>query len=338
MLNKKKLKIGYLGAGTWGFCLASLLSSKGYEVIVWARDDKLARQLEDQKIHPDLPHFKAKGPIRFTSNIEESLDGTSLIVESVTSAGIRPVFEKVKALGGVSCPIVLTSKGIEQNSELLLSEVLIDVLGKESKSLIGCLSGPSHAEEVVKNLPTSVVASAYQPDIIERIHEAFTTPTFRIYPNSDMNGVQFGAAMKNIMAIACGISDGLGFGDNTKAALMTRGLHEIRKLSVTKGARFETLYGLAGMGDLCVTCLSTLSRNYRFGRLIAEGLSPAKAKEKIAVAVEGAYTCLSAMQLGKHHRIDLPITQAVYSILYENISPLQAVKMLLQRVTKEEHL
>lgn len=332
------MKIGYLGAGTWGFCLAALLASKGYKCVVWARDSKLIEVLSETKEHPDLPGFVAAGDLTFTTNMEEAVIGKDLIVESVTSAGIRPVFEMVKKITLPSCPIVLTSKGIEQNSELLLSEVIQEILGPESKNLIGCLSGPSHAEEVVKNLPTSVVASAYNQEVMEAIRNAFITPTFRVYPNADINGVLFGGAMKNIMAIACGISDGLGFGDNTKAALMTRGLHEIRKLSVTKGARPETLNGLAGMGDLCVTCLSTLSRNYRFGRLIAEGLSPKEAKQKIAVAVEGSYTCLSAVQLGKHHRIELPISHAVHSILYENVTPLIAVKQLLQRVTKEEHL
>lgn len=332
------MKIGYLGAGTWGFCLAALLASNGHKCIVWARDSKLIEVLNRTKEHPDLPGFIASGNLSFTTKMEEALLGADLIVESVTSAGIRPVFEAVKKIEIPSCPIVLTSKGIEQNSELLLSEVIIDILGPDIKPLIGCLSGPSHAEEVVKKLPTSVVASAYSTDVMELIRDAFITPTFRVYPNADINGVLFGGAMKNIMAIACGISDGLGFGDNTKAALMTRGLHEIRKLSVTKGAKPETLNGLAGMGDLCVTCLSTLSRNYRFGRLIAEGLSPKEAKAKIAVAVEGSYTCLSAVQLGIHHRIDLPISTAVHSILYENIPPLVAVKQLLQRVTKEEHL
>lgn len=332
------MKIGYLGAGTWGFCLASLLSAKGFPCIVWARNPELALQLEKTKEHPDLPGYQAKGSIHFTPHIEEALLGVDLLVESVTSAGIRPVFEEVKKHLLPSCPIVLTSKGIEQKTELLLSEVLLQVLGEEFKPMIGVLSGPSHAEEVIAALPTSVVASGFDIGVINTIREAFVTPTFRIYPNSDINGVLFGGAMKNIMAIACGISDGLKFGDNAKAALMTRGLHEIRKLSVTKGCRPDTLNGLAGMGDLCVTCLSTHSRNYRFGRLIAEGASPKAAKKKIAVAVEGMYTCVSALQLGNHHRIAVPITEAVYRILYENMPPLTAVKELLQRETKEEHL
>ena len=170
------------------------------------------------------------------------------------------------------------------------------------------------------------------------IHDLFTTPTFRIYPNSDIRGVCFGGAMKNIIAIACGIADGLGYGDNTKAALMTRGLHEIRKLCVVKNCKPETLNGLSGMGDLCVTCMSRHSRNYRFGRLIAEGLSPEGARQKIGMAVEGIYTCVSARELGHKYQIPVPITDATYEIIYEELNPREAVKALLTRTIKEEHL
>jgi glycerol-3-phosphate dehydrogenase (NAD(P)+) len=187
-------------------------------------------------------------------------------------------------------------------------------------------------------LPTSIVCASYDPTLMHRIVDVFTTPFFRIYPNADVSGVAFGGAMKNIIAIACGISDGLGFGDNTKAALMTRGLHEIRKLSVTKGCNPETLNGLSGLGDLCVTCLSKLSRNYMFGRLIAEGLSSQAAQEQIGMVVEGVYTCVSARQLAQKAQIAVPITQAIYTILYENLNPRDAVKSLLQRAIKEEHL
>jgi glycerol-3-phosphate dehydrogenase (NAD(P)+) len=240
--------------------------------------------------------------------------------------------------GGFSCPVVITSKGIEQNSGLLLPEVVLEVLGEEYRNRVGCISGPSHAEEVIKKLPTSIVGSAYDHALMLKICELFTTPYFRIYPNADINGVCFGGAMKNIIAIACGISDGLGFGDNAKAALITRGLHEIRKLSVSKGCNPETLNGLAGLGDLCVTCLSTLSRNFMFGRQIAEGLNLQAAKEKIGMVVEGSFTCVSAYQLGQKFHIAVPITQAIYSILYEGMNPRDVVKSLLQRPIKEEHL
>ena len=332
------MKICYLGAGTWGFCLASLLASKGYDVALWTQREDFAKLLATTRQHPKLPNYEAHKNVTPTSDLATALKGADYIIESVTSVGISPVFEQIRALGGVNCPIVLTSKGIEQNSCLLLPEVVVDVLGPSSRKFVGCLSGPSHAEEVIEKLPTSVVCSAYEPDLMRQIHDLFSTPFFRVYPNADINGVAFGGAMKNIIAIACGISDGLGFGDNTKAALMTRGLHEIRKLSVTKGAKSETLNGLSGLGDLCVTCLSKLSRNYKFGHFIAEGLTPEKAKEAVGMVVEGAYTCVAARQLAQKAHIEVPITEAVYSIIYENLNPRDAVKSLLQRAIKEEHL
>lgn len=332
------MKIGYLGAGTWGFCLASLLAGNGHEVILWTANPEFAKLLSKKREHPKLPHYKAHDNVTITSDLAEALEGAEMIAESVTANGIRPTFEQVLALGGGECPIVLTSKGIEQNSGLLLPEVVLDVMGDNYRQFVGVLSGPSHAEEVIQKLPTSIVCSAFEKKVMHQIHDAFLTPFFRIYPNADINGVVFGGAMKNIIAIACGVSDGLGFGDNTKAALMTRGLHEMRKLSPVKGCNPETLNGLSGMGDLCVTCMSKLSRNYKFGRLIAEGLDPEAAKEKIGMVVEGIYTCVSARQLGQKFHVPLPITQAIYSILYENLNPRDAVKNLLQRAIKEEHL
>ncbi len=331
------MRIAYLGAGTWGFCLASLLASKGNQVVLWTSSHEFAKTLSKKREHPKLPKVQAPEGVEFTSDLKYALEGAEMLVESVTSKGIRPVFEQVLAFGGVNCPIVITSKGIEQNSGLLLPEVVVQVLGEEMRKNICCLSGPSHAEELIQKLPTSVVAASYDPKIMRQIVDIFGTPFFRVYPNSDVNGVAFGGALKNIIAIACGISDGLGFGDNTKAALMTRGLHEIRKLASTKGCNSETLNGLSGMGDLCVTCLSKLSRNYMFGRLIAEGLDLSTAQEKIGMVVEGAYTCVSALQLAQKNHIEVPITKAIYSILYDGLNPRDAVKALLQRAIKEEH-
>ena len=334
----KHLKIGYLGTGAWGYCLASLLASKGYDVLAWSLEESAITYIREHNEHPKMKGFPPPPTLSFTTNIHDVVVGKDLLVEAVTSAGIRQVFQSVAATHIPSCPIVLTSKGIEQNTGLLLSEVVTEVLGEKHRHQIGCLSGPSLAEEVLRGHPTSVVCSAYEPEIMGLIREAFSTPTFRVYPNSDINGVELGGALKNIIAIACGASDGLGYGDNAKAALMTRGLHEIRKLAITVGCKSETLNGLAGMGDLCVTCLSTLSRNYRFGRLIAEGYTPEKAKEKIGMVVEGSYTCLSAIQLARRNAIELPISEAVYKVLYEGVDLKDAVRMLLQRSTKEEYL
>lgn len=329
------MKIGYLGAGTWGFALATILANNGHKVTLWTRDAAHAEKLQKTRVHPKLQGIEAPESIEFTSDLKKATQGAEILIESVTSSGIRSVFEQI---GPIHVPVVLTSKGIEQGTGLLLPEVVCSVMGVEDSPLVGALSGPSHAEDIIMNLPTSVVCSAFDQHVMKMIHELFTTPTFRIYPNSDIRGVCFGGAMKNIIAIACGIADGLGCGDNTKAALMTRGLHEIRKLCVVKNCRPETLNGLSGMGDLCVTCMSRHSRNYRFGRLVAEGFSPEGARQKIGMAVEGIYTCVSARELGHKHQVQVPITEATYQIIYGGLDPREAVKTLLQRAIKEEHL
>jgi glycerol-3-phosphate dehydrogenase (NAD(P)+) len=329
------MKIAYLGAGTWGFALASILSSNGHEVVVWTREKAYADLLQKTRFHPKLPNFKIGPNVKFTSDLQKTLQGAEAIVESVTSSGVRHVFQEV---GPVQIPIILTSKGIEQGTGFLLPEVVSDVLGVHQSPLVGCLSGPSLSEEVIQNMPTSVVCSAYDSRITKLICDLFTTPSFRIYPNSDLHGVCFGGAMKNIIAIACGISDGLSHSDNAKAALMTRGLHEIRKLCVVKNGKSETLNGLSGMGDLCVTCMSKQSRNYRFGTLIAEGFSPEGARQKIGMAIEGIYTCVSACELGRKHHIPIPVTEATYAIIFEGLDPREAMRALLARTVKEEHL
>lgn len=332
------MKIGYLGTGSFGFCLSLLLASKGYEVVSWTTKQELADNLNNFKEHPFLPGFKPQGNIRFTTNLKEAITGIDILVESVTSAGIRPVFEQVKAIKVPDCPIILTSKGIEQNSGKILPEVILEVLGEKIKSQIGLLSGPSYASEVIKKLPTSVVGTAYNPEVMMLLSETFQTPSFRVYPNTDIVGVAYGGALKNIIAIACGIAEGLGSGNSAKAALMTRGLHEMKKLAIAKGASPDTLNGLSGMGDLCVTCSSALSRNYRFGLYLAQGLTLNEAKEKIQMVVEGAYTASSALKLSQELDISMPITETVYKIIYEGMKPASAVQYLMQRVIKEEHL
>lgn len=335
---QKELKIGYLGVGCFGFCLALLLAKKGYELVCWTTKEQLACDLNAKKEHPFLPGHKPQGKIRFTTDLQEALDGVDLVVESVTSAGIRPVFEKIKEITIPKCPIILTSKGIEQKTGLILPEVVVELLGEDVRQQIGFLSGPSYASEVIKGLPTSVVGSAFHPDVMMLLVQTFQTPSFRVYPNSDMIGVCYGGALKNIIAIACGISDGLHAGNSAKAALMTRGLHEMRKLALAKGAKAETLNGLSGMGDLCVTCSSPMSRNYRFGFMLAEGLTPDQAKETIQMVVEGAYTCKSTLPISQALNVSMPITETVYKIIYEGLQPKDAVKILMQRSIKEEHL
>lgn len=333
------MKIGYLGAGSWGFCLASLLATKGYEVVCWTSKPDFAKKLNATKQHPCFQDHHSNGNIRFTADIFEALDAIDMLVESVTSTGIRPVFNNLKVhVGHADYPILLTSKGIEQNSGLILADVVVEILGEDARARIGLISGPSFAQEVIKGLPTSVVATAFDFKVTQAISETFTTETFRVYPNADIYGVSYGGALKNVIAIACGISEGLALGASSKAALMTRGLHEVRKLAMALGCKPDTLYGLSGMGDFVLTCNSLISRNFRYGFLLAEGMSPREAEEKIGMVVEGIYTCLSALQLGELHGISMPIAEIVYKIIKGELKPKDAVQALMQRTIKEEHL
>jgi glycerol-3-phosphate dehydrogenase (NAD(P)+) len=332
------MKVGFLGAGSWGFCLASLLASKGYQVNSWTTRKELADLLNDQQEHPHLKGHKALKDMHFTTDLAYVLKDADILVESVTSAGIRPVFQKIKDIEIPNCPIVLTSKGIEQHTGLILPDVVVQTLGENTRKQVGFLSGPSFAQDVIRHLPTSVVATAYEPSIMQTIADTFNTQTFRVYPNADIRGVAYGGALKNIIAIACGLAEGLSLGHSAKAALMTRGLHEIRKIAIANGCKAETLNGLSGMGDLCLTCSSIMSRNYRFGHLLAQGLSPKEAATKIEMVVEGMYTCVSTYELSKQLNVSMPVTEMIYKIVYEGLKPNEAAKFLMQRAIKEEHL
>lgn len=332
------MKIALLGTGAWGYCLAYLLASNGHEIFSWSIDPALVQKLSSGEEHPFLTGYPAYPQMRFTTDLQNAVQDADLIVEAVTSAGLRDVLQKFKNTSHPTCPIVITSKGIEQNSGQILPEVAVEVLGEDYRPIVGILSGPSFAAEVIQGLPTSVVASAYSQEDMKLIAETFTNSSFRVYPNSDVNGVAFGGALKNIIAIACGISDGMSLGNSSKAALITRGLHEIRKLAIAYGCKAETINGLSGLGDLCLTCSSPLSRNYRFGQLLSEGASPQESKSRIQMVVEGAYTCVSALQLSQKANVAMPISEIVYKIIYESLPPMDAVRALMQRTIKEEHL
>lgn len=330
------MKIAVLGAGTWGYCLAVLLASKGYQVTCWGRQQELIQQLKDSGQHPKLPTKRLGGQVAFTADLNDALKDAVFIVESVTSKGIRETLQHLKE--HPPCPLVITSKGIEQDSGFILPEVAVDVLGEDWRQNIGAISGPSYAQEVIQGLPTSVAATAFDATVMMHISEVFSSKTFRVYPNSDVKGVSFGGALKNCIAIACGVSEGLGFGNSSKAAVMTRGLHEMRKLGVALGCKAETFYGLSGMGDVFLTCSSVMSRNFRFGYLLAQGKSQEEAHQEIGMVVEGANTCFAALQLGQQHDIPLPITDNVARILQGTLHPAESVAALMQRTVKEEHL
>ena len=332
------MKCGVLGAGSWGFCLASVLASNGHEVVCWTTNPDLARQLNRERIHPKFPHHPCRSNMRFTTDIEETLYAAEFLVESVTAAGVRTVFENIKNFQIPSCPIVITSKGIEQNTGLILSDVIAQVLGESRRAQLGYLSGPSFAQEVIRGLPTSIVCSAYDYDVMVAIGVAFSNSSLRVYPNQDVLGVALGGALKNIIALACGAAEGLQLGFSARASLITRGLHEMRKLAVARGCRAETLNGLSGMGDLVLTCTSSLSRNFCFGQLVAQHLTPEEALDKIGMVVEGAYTCTSALQLSQALNVSMPITEAVYQVIYKKLDIKEAVASLMLRPVKEEHL
>lgn len=332
------MKIGYLGAGAWGFTLARLLAEKGHRVVSWTIDPGLAKKLNAGEEHPKMKGFKAFPGMLWTTDLEDVVQEADVVIESVTSAGLRPVCERLLEMNFADIPFVLTSKGIEQGSGKILSDVVLDVLGDRFRPLIGSLSGPSFADDVVRGLPTSVVASGYEESIIKTICELFCTERFRVYPNHDVRGVAYGGALKNVIAIACGLSDGLELGASARAAIITRGLHEIRKLAVSQGCLPETLNGLSGMGDLCLTCSSLTSRNFRFGYLLAQGMTPKEAGELIGMVVEGAYTCKSVMENHPKRADMMPITGAIFDILYKGLSPLGAVERLMKRTIKEESL
>ena len=332
------MEIGYLGSGAWAFALANLLAANGHKVTMWSIEHDVIDQLNQNREHPKFRGIHVEDNLSFTKDLSEAVTGVDLIIESVTAKGLRPVLKQILEIVPLEVPFVMTSKGIEQGTGLLLPEIALEVLGKEYEDKICCLSGPSLANEVLHKVPTSVVAASHNEALRQFVANAFNSSYFRVYPNSDMYGVAFGGAMKNIIAIASGLSDGLGFGQNSKAAMITRGLHEMRKLAPVKKAKPETLYGLAGLGDLCVTSLSDKSRNYQFGQLVASGLGVEAAKEKIGMVVEGSYTVVSAMELSKGSGVPLPITEAVHAIIYGGLSPHEAVKNLFSREIKDENL
>ena len=333
------MKVSVLGLGMWGFCLARHLALNGHNVTGWTKEPHIFDALQKGHDHPNLMRSARGLPIRLVTRLEEAIEGTELIVESVTTAGLRPVLQSLHALKDhLEAPLVLTSKGIEQKTHLIPPDVAVEVLGPSCKESIAMLSGPSFAAEVAKQLPTAVVCGSTNPDVCDHVIQTFTSKTFRVYPNPDIRGVALGGALKNIIAISCGVADGLGLGTGAMAALVTRGLHEMVKLAMAESCQPQTLYGLSGLGDLYLTCSSPLSRNFSFGRLMSSGLSRPEAEKKIGMVVEGAYTCVAAKELAAQHKVAMPITEAVFDMLAGTLTATEAVTRLMQRDVKEERL
>jgi glycerol-3-phosphate dehydrogenase (NAD(P)+) len=331
--------ITVLGLGTWGFGLAGVLASKGHAVQVWDRNVEGAAETVRTGLHPMLPGATLPPGIAHLPALESSAIGPgTLLLLVVPSQATRSVMTHLRDLGIGQRDegVVIASKGLELGTNLTLPEVAEDVWGVGARHRIALLSGPSHAEEVVKGMPTTLVAACDDHAFAERVQRAFMTPTLRIYTQTDVRGVALGSSLKNIYAIAAGAVVGLGFGDNTLAALMTRGIAELARLGMKLGARPRTFAGLTGLGDLIVTCTSAHSRNRRFGELRARGLSTSDALKQVGMVVEGVATCDAAVDLARRHGVSMPIIEEVHALIHENKSPARAIADLMSREPKPE--
>lgn len=326
-----------LGAGSWGTALAIVLAREGHDVALWARRPAAARRMAEDRHNPTyLPGAALPDSILVTDDIERAIEGRRLWVFATPSQSVRDCAERVNQHANDEIIAVSVAKGIENRTLLTTTQVLDQVLDAVPRSRIGILSGPSHAEEVVEEKPTTVVAAAYSVDVARAIQAAFMTRRLRVYVNQDVRGVEISGSVKNIMAIAAGIADGLGYGDNTKAAIVTRGLAEITRLGLVMGAAASTFSGLAGIGDLVVTCMSRHSRNRYVGEQIGKGKPLHQIEQEMSMIAEGVRTTDSVYQLAEKFQIEMPITEAVYSILFEGKKPQVAVDELMTREPKQE--
>ncbi|WP_192929591.1 NAD(P)H-dependent glycerol-3-phosphate dehydrogenase [Alkaliphilus serpentinus] len=322
------IKIAVLGAGSWGTALGILLEGKGHKVNLWMRDEKQHQEITDTRNTKYLPGIKVPEGIKLFTDLEGALADADLILTTVPSQAVRGVIHNGRPYIKDHQIIVNAAKGIEINSLLRISEVIKEELPRNP---FVCLSGPSHAEEVCKGMPTTVVVASESRETAEFVQDVFITPSFRVYTNPDLTGVELGGALKNVIAFGAGISDGLGYGDNAKAALMTRGIREIARLGSKMGTNLATFAGLTGIGDLIVTCTSVHSRNRRAGILLGEGNSLEETLSKVGMVVEGITTTKAAYQLAKNYNIEMPITEEIYKVINNEIDARDAVTNLMSR-------
>ncbi len=327
-------KAGVIGAGSWGIALACVLCENDHDVTVWSHNSKQIEALKkDRELKDKLPGIILPDSLVFTDSIEEALLGMDLAVVAVPSKAVRETAEKMKPF--VTDQLITdVSKGIEEDSFLTMTEVLRDVMPKARLSV---LSGPSHAEEVIRRMPTTVVAGASVREDAEFVQSMFMNDSFRVYTSPDVLGIGLGGALKNVIALAAGMADGLGYGDNTKAALITRGIREVTALALKMGAYQETIEGLSGMGDLIVTCASMHSRNRRAGILIGQGKTPDEATKEVKMVVEGIFSAKAAAGLAERYGVSLPIIEEVNEVLFNGKSAKEGVYDLMQRDRKSEH-
>ncbi len=329
--------IAIIGAGSFGTALAINLANSGHDVRLWARREEAAEQMRRDRHNPTyLPDAILPDSIRVTSDLAEAVSGTGFWVIATPSQAVRQAAEPLIEFVTPDHIIVSVAKGIENETLLTTTGVLGDVFTSVPADNLGVLYGPSHAEEVAAGVPTAVVVAAHDISTAKRIQEVFMSPRFRVYLSPDVIGVEIAGSVKNILAIATGISEGVGYGDNTKAALITRGVAEIRRLGLAMGAEKQTFSGLAGIGDVVVTCMSQLSRNRYFGEQIGRGRTLAEIEEEMTMVAEGVRTTLSVHELAAKYNVEMPLSDAVFAILFEGKPPAQAVDELMSRTAKRE--
>jgi glycerol-3-phosphate dehydrogenase (NAD(P)+) len=331
------MKISVLGAGSWGTTLAILLAGNGHAVTLWShRPEKVSKMLADRENKEYLPNAKFPDALEVSADLIGSVRGREILVISTPAQKVRETLEKIKPVDLSNTIIVNVSKGMEISTGFRMSEVTKDVLPHLALAQIAALYGPTHAEEVVLNQPSAIVAACVDENAAMKIQEAFHTAFFRVYVNTDLTGVEVAGSVKNIMALASGVMDGIGFGDNAKAALITRGLAEIARLGAKLGANPLTFAGLAGIGDLVVTCSSRHSRNRFVGEQIGKGKTLDVVLKEIVMVAEGVYTTKAVTHFAQKIGVEMPITEQVYKILFENKSPKEAVYELMSRNPKSE--
>lgn len=325
------MKAAIIGSGAWGTALAIRLCANGHDVSLWARSPARATEMAASRRNFRLPNIPLPDKITITAD-PTCVSGCALVVFAVPSSTLRDISHQFAPLLPADAVVASVTKGLESGTYLRMSQVVSQEIGRD----VVVLTGPSHAEEVSLNLPTGLLAAGNNQLSAEFVQDAFMSDTLRVYTSADPVGAELGAALKNVIALCAGIADGLGYGDNTRAMLMTRGLTETARLGVAMGAKKETFAGLAGVGDLIVTCTSMHSRNRRAGILIGQGKNPQAAMSEVGAVVEGYYAAGSTYELGKKLGIDMPITEAAYTVLYKNADVREAVQQLLKRQRRAE--
>ena len=327
-------KIGVIGSGTWGTAIAVLLNNNGHQVDLWSAIPAEIEEMKETLKHKNLPEVTLPETICYTTDLEAAMEDKDILVLSVPSVFVRGTAKRMKEFCKEGQIIVDVAKGIEENTLMTMTQIIKAEIPQCEPV---ALSGPSHAEEVSRGLLTTCVAGSHKKEIAEYVQSVFMSPAFRVYTSPDVLGIEIGAALKNVIALAAGIADGYGCGDNTKAALITRGIAEISRLGTAMGGKSQTFSGLTGIGDLIVTCASMHSRNRRAGILIGKGYTMDEAMKEVQMVVEGVYSAKAALALSKKYEVPMPIVEQVNAVLFENKSAKEAIADLMLRDKKIEH-